>query len=591
MEIKSKRGNKAKGSKNAKLDPKKRKAKQLSGDATHDDSSKKRKLMPSNQTKETTTSNPDETKTNINSLPFKERRKMRKEMKDNSKVITKAKSLWESIRMHNISNEKRSELIKQLLLLISSIMQDLVMRHDTVRIVQCCLKFGNEEQRREICQQLQGSVITLSQARYSKFLVKKMLKYGTKKQRDEIIKSFYGQVRKLIRHKEAAEVLETAYNDYANASQRATLIEEFYGPEFAIFKSSAGRTLNEVIAAEPNNKTKILKYMHDTLTPLLDRDVIKHTLVHRALLEYFYHADPKMKFEMIEAIREALVYILHTEEGSKVTMRCIWFGTPKDRKVIIKSMKKYVTKICLEEHGHYAMLAIFDTVDDTVLVRKALLSEVISNLNEISKNAYGRKVLLYLLSARDSRYFHPDVVKNLKEGDGNLHSKKDSSVRSQELQQAISEPLVQFITKNVKDLILDNSTAILVIAAVENVNDVNELMKAIASLANEVLDPDNEQEHIIANQSGHFVFKKLIKTNMKEKGTSFSEILLEVVSPPVLRSWIYTNRGSFTLVSLMESSPVSATKLQQILRDVKQEIKQQSTAGCSILSKLLSKKT
>lgn len=32
---------------------------------------------------------------------------------------------------------------------------------------------------------------------------------------------------------------------------------------------------------------------------------------------------------MIEATREALVHILHTEEGSKVAMHCIWHGTPK----------------------------------------------------------------------------------------------------------------------------------------------------------------------------------------------------------------------------------------------------------------------
>lgn len=37
---------------------------------------------------------------------------------------------------------------------------------------------------------------------------------------------------------EAAEIIECAYNDYANASQRAALVEEFYGPSFALFKVS-----------------------------------------------------------------------------------------------------------------------------------------------------------------------------------------------------------------------------------------------------------------------------------------------------------------------------------------------------------------
>ena len=36
--------------------------------------------------------------------------------------------------------------------------------------------------------------------------------------------------------KEAAELVELAYNDYANQGQRAALVEEFYGPSFALFK-------------------------------------------------------------------------------------------------------------------------------------------------------------------------------------------------------------------------------------------------------------------------------------------------------------------------------------------------------------------
>ena len=36
--------------------------------------------------------------------------------------------------------------------------------------------------------------------------------------------------------KDAASILEEIYCKYANASQRAALVEEFYGPEFAVFK-------------------------------------------------------------------------------------------------------------------------------------------------------------------------------------------------------------------------------------------------------------------------------------------------------------------------------------------------------------------
>jgi len=35
---------------------------------------------------------------------------------------------------------------------------------------------------------------------------------------------------------EAGEIIECAYNDYANALQRQALVQEFYGPSFVLFK-------------------------------------------------------------------------------------------------------------------------------------------------------------------------------------------------------------------------------------------------------------------------------------------------------------------------------------------------------------------
>ena len=49
-------------------------------------------------------------------------------------------------------------------------------------------------------------------------------------------RTLYGNVRKLIRHKEASDVVEYAYDQFANAQQRQAIIEEFYGPSFALFK-------------------------------------------------------------------------------------------------------------------------------------------------------------------------------------------------------------------------------------------------------------------------------------------------------------------------------------------------------------------
>lgn len=81
------------------------------------------------------------------------------------------------------------------------------------------------------------------------------------------------------------------------------------------------------------------------------------------------------------------------------------------------------------------MLGIFDCVDDTVLVRKALLSvsyrnhdlswillqEVTDCLEELCEDKFGRRVLLYLLSPRCPQHFHHQFVSLLTPGDSNKH--------------------------------------------------------------------------------------------------------------------------------------------------------------------------
>ena len=104
----------------------------------------------------------------------------------------------------------------------------------------------------------------------------------------------------------------------------------------------------------------------------------------------------KSRSELISQLRDACVHILHTHDGARLAMNCLWHGTAKDRKSIVKSFKTFVTKICTEEHGHVVLLAAFDAVDDTKLMGKAIGGEMTEHLEEIATNDHGKKVLMYL---------------------------------------------------------------------------------------------------------------------------------------------------------------------------------------------------
>lgn len=129
--------------------------------------------------------------------------------------------------------------------------------------------------------------------------------------------------------------METAYNDWANASQRALLSQEFYGPEFKLFKDESITTLSGALAHHPEKKDEFLKFMNKAIEPIIAKGVFNHSLLHRLTNEYLTHCNETERSEMIQSLRQAVVQILHTRDGARVGMTCIWYGTQKDRKVNI----------------------------------------------------------------------------------------------------------------------------------------------------------------------------------------------------------------------------------------------------------------
>ncbi|MEQ2222317.1 Pumilio 3 [Ilyodon furcidens] len=106
------------------------------------------------------------------------------------------------------------------------------------------------------------------------------------------------------------------------------------------------------------------------------------------------------------------------------------------------------------------LLAIFDCVDDTKLVKQAVLSEILSTLPEVIGNKRSKKVLLYLLSPRDPAHMLPEIVKELEQGDGNAHSKKDMATRQRELLEAVSPALLEYLCENAATMVKDKATGV-----------------------------------------------------------------------------------------------------------------------------------
>ncbi|XP_042555323.1 pumilio homolog 3 [Dipodomys spectabilis] len=498
---------------------------------------------------------------------FKKKKKELKQSRQlsdrtNYDVVIRAKQIWELLRRKDCDKEKRAKLMNDLQKLIQGKIKTIAFAHDSTRVIQCYIQYGNEEQRKQAFEELRGDLVELSKAKYSRNIVKKFLMYGSKPQIAEIIKSFKGHVKRLLRHAEASAIVEYAYNDKAILEQRNMLTEELYGNTFQLYKSADHPTLEKVLEAQPGKLELIMDEMKQILTPMAQKEaVIKHSLVHKVFLDFFTYAPPKLRSELIEAIREAVIYLAHTHDGARVAMHCLWHGTPKDRKVIVKTMKTYIEKVANGQYSHLVLLAAFDCIDDTKLVKQIIISEIISSLPNIISDKYGRKVLLYLLSPRDPAHTVREIIEVLQKGDGNAHSKKDTEVRRRELLESISPALLSYLQGHAHEVVLDKSACVLVSDILGSaIGDAQPAMNAIASLAAAELYPGGKdgELHVAEHPAGHLVLKWLIEQDkkMEENGREgcFAKTLVEHVGIKNLKSWASVNRGAIVLSSLLQSS-------------------------------------
>lgn len=521
------------------------------------------------------------------------------ERKDMFDIVCQSKRIWGQLRRKNCDEQNKKKLMKELQNLIRGKSKQMAFAHDSVRVLQCFVQFGSHEQRQEVFEELKEDMVDLCKSQYGRHVVKKLLMYGSKELVALVMQTFKGHVKAMLRHAAASSIIEYAYNDKAILSQRLMLSEELYGNTFTVCRSSVCNTIEKVLEANPDKVNNILEEMKTVLTPMAQKEqVIKHSLVHKVFLDFFQFAPEKQRTEMIESIREAVVYMAHTHDGARVAMSCVWHGTAKDRKVIIKTMKTYMVKFATGEFAHLLLLAIFDCVDDTKLVKQAVLSELLSSLSEVLGNKYGKKVMAYLLTPRDPAHLVPEILQLLQRGDGNQHSKKDACIRRGELLDAVSPALLQHLCENAAAMATDKASCVTVSDILASARgDLSPAMSAVAQLANQELLPGgaNGQLHLAEHPAGHLLLKWLIEQDLTlseaGKPERFSRILVETVGTDKLQTWTRVNRGAMVLCCLLSScDPSVVDQVRAALKPLVPELEKSSSTnqGAHILLQKLS---
>ncbi|PVV01000.1 hypothetical protein BB560_004602 [Smittium megazygosporum] len=507
-------------------------------------------------------------------------KEQRKQSKPGYQMISELKSKWEIFRRGDLDANKKKKALSEAIDLIKGKIKDVTFKHDCSRIIQSILKRGDSEQRNLVAQELDGSYLDLTNAKYGKFIILGILKYCPS-YRQKVISSFYGNVRKMMRQKESAFILEECYSVRANASQQSRLISEFYGPEFAVFNpkidahssNSKGDnnilTVSKIISANQGKRDIVMKNLKESINTFLNKESVHLSIVHKCILEYMLNANLKEAQEMTTQLRESVVEILHTKDGAKAGAYCLFYSTPK----------QYTKKICCEEFGHWCLLAALESMDDTVFMNKSIISEITAIIDDLASDKFGRRVLFFILRGRDRKYIGPDAINLLAAGDPirKQTCKKDDNTRKTELVDGISSKLLEWVSTNAQTAIFSPFESQLLVESLvsckgDKTAAIDSVCKVIKESNEKTLKGHNgdvlPEESIFMNITSSRALSVLIKSSKDTDSEILLAILNTILETPGLIGKL-SKSGVFLIVNLLESPATSEITKSEIIADLK----------------------
>jgi pumilio family protein 6 len=401
----------------------------------------------------------------------------RKAAKPLADQVIRTKKIWERLRRKShVPVEERKKLVEELFKIITGRVKDFVLKHDSVRVVQTAIKYAHPEQKRMIAKELKGTYRQLAESKYAKFLIGKLLVQGDDEIRDIIVPEFFGHVRKMIKHPEASWILDDVYRGVASRQQKATILREWYGAEFALFQKDGEKTsgdLADILEAEPGKRAPIMRELKELINHLVQKKMTGFTLLHDAMLQYYLNAKPDTEevTEFMELLKgdeegDLLKNLAFTKSGARIVCLALARGTAKDRKQILKTYKDTIQLMASDPNGHIIILTAYEVIDDTVLTSKSIFPELLSkdaekqveNVVFSANDLNARTSLLYLFQGRSSSLFpasHASDLAILSEVDvvRQTTSKKDPEIRRAELAKALSPLLLSAIAAAPAELV------------------------------------------------------------------------------------------------------------------------------------------
>ncbi|KPI35793.1 Pumilio homology domain family member 6 [Cyphellophora attinorum] len=540
----------------------------------------------------------------------------RKAAKPNADIIHRSKKIWERLRRKShVPKPERTALVKELFEILDGRVKDFVFKHDSVRVVQCAVKYGTKEQKVGIARELKGKYRELAESRYAKFLVGKLVMVDDEC-RDIVVEEFGGGVKRLIRGSESGWILDDVYRGAATKEQKALLLREWYGPSVGLLDGGEGELattgdLKVILEQKPELRGPVMQHLKEMCNQLVQMKKTGFTILHDALWQYWSNCvqgGPEEK-EVMDWLRDdeegdLVRNLAFTPNGARLLSMCLAAGDAKYRRGIVGSLKTHVRALAADANGARLLVAVMEVMDDTREVNKTLFKELLAKEmdDELRKHELLAEVnhlvsripILWPFNASPPKWLTVEedlkLVAEVRERRKET-SKKDPEKRRAELVEALSQPLFDFITSSATSLIETGYGCQLVAEVLLNgTGNKEDALQAIATLA------DGSADEILQAPHAGRLLKTLVVGGHFDKATgqikpiepplNFHDRLYSTITaedPGRIIQWA-TGPSSFSVLAMLEASGFEHyDALMQLLRSRRSELEVDNVGARKIL--------
>jgi len=189
---------------------------------------------------------------------------------------------------------------------------------------------------------------------------------------------------------------------------------------------------------------------------LVEKGMSRHSLVQAIIKDYILCQPDIQKIKWLaESMKEKLPSLLASKQGLYVA--CAFFSVleAKDRKLVVKSVQEPLKEMITNKIAHLFILHILNNLDDTVISKKKILSDMLMTVDENKSDDCYVRIFLGMYSPLSKRYFQAEDIEAFTAMQAHSTSKKEPESRRKELLAIITNPLEKFFEENMLFYLMD----------------------------------------------------------------------------------------------------------------------------------------